>query len=249
MKFIIHHQGSEQGPLSVQDILARLHRGDLQWTDCLYDEEKKDWVYLLEHPLFMRQMTEQPSQPLAEEKKQEETDWYVLRDANRYGPFTYLELVKMLQQRKLFEYDYVWHRSEMQAWQRISELAQFSAEKIKSLVSSGEAGPDVFYRRRHARAEYGASILLHDNKALWRGTSMEISAGGAGLVLESGEINIGQNLFLHFKAGDGVPPFNANCTVISKHETPENKYRYGVKFTSISQSVQVAIKKYTDQAA
>lgn len=177
------------------------------------------------------------------------TEWYMLRDDNKYGPFSYLDMIKMLQDKKLFEYDFVWHAA-MDSWKRVSEVSDFHPDKIRDLKNSSEdKKDDVFFRRRHARADYGASILVHNSKDVWTGKSIEVSPGGAGVVLDTDTIDVGMSIFLHFKAGDGVPPFNATCTVMSKAKLSDTQYRYGVKFASVSQSIQKAIKNYTQKKA
>src|SRR5690606_38372739 len=97
---------------------------------------------------------------------------------------------------------------------------------------------EVFFRRRHRRVKYGGTILVHDNKSVWKGQGVEISAGGAGVIMENSMIVPGQTLYLHFKPGDGVPPFNAVCEVVSKRfvEGVKDKnapIRYGLKFKNI----------------
>jgi hypothetical protein len=257
VKFVVHHQGAEKGPWTFNEILKKIETQELEWSDYVYDETKKDWVMILLHPQFAEhfrntQMANQAPKaaPASEGQPSGKAEWYVLRDDNRYGPFSQLEIIKMLQTKKLHEYDYVWNRPLMSAWQKISEIPDFKPDQIKALKDSGALeNEDVFYRRRHARAQYGASIILHNNKEIWRGNSIEVSAGGAGLMIDSDSAQVGETLFLHFKAGDGVPPFNATCTIVSKHKHKSGGYRYGVRFTAISQSVQRAIKKYTDSAA
>lgn len=255
MKFVIHREGVENGPWSYSEVLENIQQKILEWTDYVYDEQQKDWVFLMDHPVFAEKFKslQSQSQPaVLNENKAEhgETDWYVLRNENKYGPFTYVEVLKMLQERKLFEFDFVWNRPYMNSWQRISEVPDFQPDRIKAIKQAGGAMlSDVFYRRRHARARFGASVLVHNNKEVWRGNSIEISAGGAGLVLETDQLQIGVSVFLHFKAGDGVPPFNAVCSIVSKQDLKDGTYRYGVKFSSISQSVQQAIKKLTSRAA
>lgn len=253
MKYILHHQGSEKGPWSFDEVLKQIHSKNVEWTDYVYDEQKKDWILLLDHPQFVEEFQKwkkpgaKPASPGT--GKESNSEWYILRDENKYGPFAYLELIRMLQEKKLFEFDFVWNRAKMSSWQQISEVEDFKPEKIKEVRDKeGLKMTDVFFRRRHARASYGASILLHNNKEVWRGQSFEISAGGAGLKIESSEVQVGQTLFLHFKAGDGVPPFNAVCTVMSKKQKGK-EFHYGVKFTSVSQSVQQAIQKYTSRVA
>lgn len=178
--------------------------------------------------------------------KNKTQEWYVLKGENKYGPFTYLELVKMLQDKSLFEHDFVWYKG-MQHWQRIAELKDFHPDTIQNLHQSEDfKASDVFYRRRHQRASYGASLLVHNNKQVWKAESLEISAGGAALVLDHKDFQLGQILFLHFKPGDGVPPFNAICSIVSKKKLDKNiNVQYGVKFTSITYSVQQSINEYT----
>jgi hypothetical protein len=250
VKFIIHHLGSQKGPWAIDEIVKKLEKKELEWTDYVFDEQKRDWVMMLDHAVFADHFRKwrQPVAGIDNKPPESSADWYVLRDENKYGPFLYLELIKMLQEKKVLEFDYVWNRSKMESWKRISEVEDFHEDQIRELKEAGGADlKDVFFRRRHGRANYGASILLHNNKEVWRGNSLEVSAGGAGLLIESGDIQVGQNLFLHFKAGDGVPPFNAVCTIVSKAAVKGKMHRYGVRFTSISQSIQQAIKKFTDQ--
>lgn len=242
--------GSQKGPWGADEILQRLEKKELEWTDYVFDDDTRDWVMLLDHAKFSEHFRKwkQPAQVNASKTPTTGAEWYILRDENKYGPFLYLELIRMLQEKRLFEFDYVWNRQKMESWQRISEVEDFKADKVRQVKSEGGAElKDVFFRRRHGRANYGASILLHNNNEVWRGESIEVSAGGAGLMIDASDIQVGQSLFLHFKAGDGVPPFNAVCTIVSKAKVKGQTHRYGIRFTSISQSIQQAIKKFTDQ--
>lgn len=258
MKFYLSRDGQQLGPWSAEEIKQRLEKKEISWTDYLFDEFSKEWVFLMEHPKFSETFKKlahaPPSQspaivetaPIAQE-----TEWFVLKDNNKYGPFKYLELIKMLQERKLYEYDFLW-QSQMPHWRRVSEIEDFQVGRIQQLVASD--APEVksaFFRRRYQRASYGASLVIHNSKSVWKGHSLEIGPGGAGIIVEGASFDIGQSLFLHFKAGDGVPPFNAICTVIGKAVVSGNmpSVRYGVKFTTISQSIQHAIMFYTDKAA
>jgi hypothetical protein len=212
-----------------------------------------------------------------------EQAWYILKNENKFGPYSYLNLVKMLQGKQLMEYDFI-YKDGMSKWKTVSEVEEFSADKIRELKNSGQLEiNEVFFRRRYLRVEYGASIIIHNNQSVWKGKSLDISPGGAGLLLEkikisesdtskenskennsnkknnevvnnsvktsngiSDNIGVGQNLFLLFKAGDGVPPFNAVCTVVSVNHTSDQHLKLGVKFTNIKQNVQQSIKTMSD---
>jgi hypothetical protein len=257
MKYFLSHGGMQLGPWTIEEVKLKLKSNEINWMDYLFDEAKKEWILLMEHPLFagsfkdwiepqtvlLGDQTELIDMPIKNEK-----EWFVLKGDNKYGPFSFFELLKMLQEKSLYEYDFVWH-SQMPQWSRVADLAEFKPDRIKTLHSSGNHDiKDAFYRRRYCRATYNASLLVHNSKSVYKGNGLEISAGGAGITVEGADFEMGQTLFLHFKAGDGVPPFNAICTVVSKFTTNATKgaVKYGVKFTSISHSVQRAIRVYAD---
>ena len=266
-KFIVTKNGNNCGPFEIDEILKQLKSEQLHWTEYLYDEESKDWMMILQHPLFTLKFNSgwgrPEAQPIVTEPrtyknpahKLKEKEWYVLREGNNFGPYSVLEVIQMLQEKSLFEYDYVWNQ-DLPAWRRIAELAEFKAETIKNLKESDDHSvSEIFFRRRHARASYGCSLILHDNKNIFKGKSIEISAGGAGIVIASQALQPGQTVFLHFQTGEGVPPFNALCLVVSKQFVKNSPGRpnelmsvkYGVHFTSISQNIRESIKSFTEE--
>lgn len=177
-------------------------------------------------------------------------EWFVLKGENRFGPYTYVDVIKMLQQGVVFEFDFAWHQG-LENWQRIAEMKAFSHSNIKTLKET--VLPEVseaFFRRRHKRVQFGGTILVHDNKSVWRAKAIEISEGGAGIVMENSMCSPGQQLYLHFKPGDGVPPFNAICEVVSKGydgdvKNPNAPIKYGVKFKTVSPEAHKFIQEYT----
>jgi hypothetical protein len=265
--FYVSLNGAHAGPYSVETIVAKVEAGEHVWTDYVYCEAKGDWMVILEHPMFVDKFKASTLQtppkiqgegvqaiaPKQDEKFREKA-WYILKEGNNYGPFSKLELIQMLQEKTLFEYDYVWH-AKLNAWKRVAEVEEYSPDAIRAMKDSGQLEvTEVFFRRRHARASYGCSLIVHNNKTVFKGRTMEISSGGAGILIDNPNLQPGQNLFLHFQPGDGVPPFNAVCTVISKQMVKDTKsalesVKYGVKFTSISQSVRESIRQFTQKVA
>lgn len=255
-QYYLSNNGTHIGPYTLETVLKKIEAQERQWTDYVYDETVGEWMMLLEHPEFSVKLsgkpavkpTDVPVKPLKTALKDKE--WYILKEGNNYGPFCQLELVQMLQEKTLFEYDYVWH-AKLPAWKRVAEVEDFSPVAIRTLKDSAEPDlTEIFFRRRHARAAYGASLIVHNNKTVFRGQALEISAGGAGVLIDNPNLQPGQSLFLHFQPGDGVPPFNAVCQIVSKQfvkESPavSDPVKYGVKFTTLSQSVRESIRNYT----
>lgn len=182
-------------------------------------------------------------------------EWYILKWDNKYGPFSYVEVVKMLQGKSVFEFDYIWRNGE-DNWKRIAEVKDFDSSNIKDLYNQKEdpAVKDSFFRRRHERKAFNGSIIIHDNDRVWKGDAIEISEGGAGIVMKNSLIKPGEKIFLHVKPGDNVPPFNAICEVVSKKFTKEVNSReapvkYGVKFLKIHSAHLEHIKEYIKKKA
>jgi hypothetical protein len=182
-------------------------------------------------------------------------EWYILKWDNKYGPFSYVEVVKMLQGKSVFEFDYIWRAGE-ENWKRIAEVEHFSIHTISELFKQKEdpAIKDSFFRRRHERKNFNGSIIVHDNDRVWKGDAIEISEGGAGIVMHNALIKPGEKIFLHVKPGDSVPPFNAICEVVSKKfskgvNSREEPVKYGVRFLKIQSQHLESIKAYIKKAA
>lgn len=262
------------GPFTPDQIVGLVRDGALAPLDYLYDEGKADWVLFIDHDsvgaLVRDAKPKAPPKPAGKgdehphivvhkpafEKKADGAavadshEWFVLKGDNKFGPFSYTDVIKMLQQGVVFEFDFAWHEG-LETWKRIAEVEAFSEKNIKSL--KGSLMPEineVFFRRRHRRVRYGGTILVHDNKKVWKGYAVEISEGGAGVVMDNALVVPGQQLYLHFKPGDGVPPFNAVCEVVSKKFANEVReanasVKYGLKFLTISADAQKVIQEFT----
>lgn len=263
-QFFLSKNGAHAGPYHFDEVLKKLEAQEHHWMDYVYDDGLQDWIMLMEHPQFTEKFNSGYARPAAKpivknpkvveikpENRLREKEWFLLKDGNNYGPFSFLDLVQMLQEKALYEFDYVWHHG-MTAWKRVADVAEFAPEKIRNLKNSGDADvSEIFFRRRHTRAQYGCSLIVHNNKSVFRGRTLEISEGGAGVVIENPALHPGQTIYLHFQPGDGVPPFNAVCTIVSKqHVSVPNEFspvKYGVKFTSISQTVRESIRDFAER--
>ena len=281
-KFFISHEGTQIGPFTIDEIVAKVKSSELTIVDFIFEEDKNDWMPLIEHRLLKNQLQKnkpaippKPTSKTSVDKNLEanknqsgkmsavevrklshaesvSSEWYVLKGENKFGPFAYTEVIKMLQQKLVFEFDFAW-KPGMDNWQRIAEIKSFQYDNVKEL--KGTLMPEieeVFFRRRHKRCQFGGTILIHDDNKVWKGQGVEISAGGAAVIMENSMIIPGQTLFLHFKPGDGVPPFNAVCEVVSKKylegiSKKDTPIRYGLKFTEISSEVKERLIDYTSK--
>ncbi len=253
MKYLINQKGQLTGPLEGDDILHLLKKGQLSWGDRVQDPQTFNWSALVDHSDFKKffdQMhVEGPKviRLVQDENAPSLAEWYVLKEEREWGPYTFLEMVRQLQENKINSWDLAWNASQ-ESWRPLGEISEFSNEKIRSLKDSENPMlADVFFLRRFSRVPYEAALVVHHNKKTHKGKSLEISAGGAGILLEDFELQPGQTLFLHFKAGDGIPSFNALCAVVSKQlpRPGQTEIRYGVRFVSIMKTIQQAIENFS----
>ena len=178
--------------------------------------------------------------------------WHVLKGDTRYGPFSYLEVVGMLQEKDIFEFNYIW-RNGMENWERIALVDEFSSENISRL--RGEDMPDdieIFYRRRYPRTSFEDRVLVHNNKTVWNGRGVEIGPGGAGLVINTSVIQPLDILQVHFIFASGLLPFNASCEVVSKEYVTgtggeDCPIRYGLRFIQLDASLRNKIREFASK--
>ena len=181
----------------------------------------------------------------------EAIQWYVTRGQQKFGPFNYFGVVKALQDKSIFEFDYIW-KEGMDGWVRLAEHEKFNAEAIRGLLSSLEekkAHGDVFAQRRHARLAVENDVLINDNQSVSPGRMVEGSAGGTGLIIKNSTLIPGQLIHVHFSSLDGLPAFNAIGEIVSKKFTRGARdsraaIHYGVRFVKMDPAAEERVKKY-----
>lgn len=271
-KFYVVHDGSQLGPFSVTEIVIKLNQHQFEPSDYVYDDEIKDWIMLIEsEPIKIELRRLKPKAQLPEKAPQsdsnvvplhkygykradntntknelsdiEDKNWYILKGENRFGPFPYKEVLRMLQEKVVYEFDYAWHDG-MRNWQRMAEIADFSEATIRQFLPKAS---EVFFRRNHARRPFTGTVLAHDNQTVWKGKGFEISVGGVGVVMDNAMLAPGQTIQLHFKPYENLPSFNAHCEIVSKRYEKSVKernasVRYGLKFTDLSEDLKAQIQ-------
>ncbi|MBC7464594.1 MAG: DUF4339 domain-containing protein [Bdellovibrio sp.] len=252
-KFYVAHEGIQKGPWSLEDVTGLLNKKELAWHDYIYDSKTEDWILLLEFPPLTEVFNKSFANPIVVDpnKAKEILDpvkdraWYILKQNNNYGPFSQGEMVQMLQSKTLFEFDFIWKKG-LESWKRLADVPEFTADSMKELYQTFNKDPnsEIFFRRRHARVGFQSSLIIHDKKRVFKAHSLEISAGGAGLVIENVDFKLDSELHLHFCPSEGVPAFNTACKIVSRSGN-----KYGVQFSNVTTMIKDTITKYTKRAA
>ena len=174
-----------------------------------------------------------------------ESIWFLYKDKEKYGPYRFLEIVQILQEKKCEAADFVW-KPGLSDWERIRNVPEFEPQILKKLANvkslSGVPLETVFIKRAFPRVPYDSEVILHDDKQVVIGNATTISEGGAFVRVAKPTHQRGDRLKLHFSAA-GVPvPFNciAEVTQVCKTEPTG----YCLKFIYLEEEDQDRIAKY-----
>ncbi|MCB0348351.1 MAG: DUF4339 domain-containing protein [Bdellovibrionales bacterium] len=257
--YTISKDSKEMGPFTVEQILLALSSGDIAITDFIYSDEAKDWISLLDFKPVVNQLkSKKPSAaPSVDAKsveasapKTNDEEWFLLREDKKLGPFSYLNIVKMLQDKEAYEFDFVWN-DNMTKWTRIAELREFSPERISAMIKDHK---DVFLKRGHKRIDYQSDIMVSDAAEIFNGSYLQISEGGARVKIAYSMLAPGDKVVIHHRGTNDLAAFNAACEIVNKtySQTIRNKKQeveYIVKFMHLNDTAKKSIHDLTKKVS
>jgi hypothetical protein len=249
--FYVSRNGHQEGPHSLELIEEKINSGYLAPHDHIYVANKKEWLVLIDYS-ETREFCKKTVGVGTSKSSSDEQAWYILRGSDQVGPFAIGEIVNMLREKKAYEYDYVWS-PQLSSWERISECHHFQPENLKGVIDSSHNERDVFFRRRSARVEFGASLVVHNHRQVWNATGFELSAGGASIEVPKQTFRSGEILIIHFRPSKHVPAFNVECEVVtcvsSKKEGSQQSFRVGLRFLKINNNLRKVIDQVVAKGA
>ena len=166
------------------------------------------------------------------------SEWYVMKGDQRFGPFEYADMIRMLQDKIIYGFDYAWH-SGLSGWRRVCDIVEFQESAIRTVLGEKKMAKNVFATRKFPRHPHKGRVVAHDQRDWWSGEVFEISQGGIGLHMENSLCVPSQQIFMHFKPFERFPAFNAVGEIVNKKYVEDLKgmaapLSYGVKFISVS---------------
>jgi hypothetical protein len=204
-------------------------------------QSKSEPELIVEATPERRKISEHPENPSLNES------WFVQKETHRFGPLTSIGVVKALQEKTIYDYEFIW-REGMGEWIRIAEHPDFSVENIRELISKPSV-KQVFIKREHPRITFMNEVMVHDDNSLWMGQAYQGGEGGSGLIIQNATLQPGQVVKLHFAAHDGLSAFNVSGEIVSKKFVKELKNKktpvpYGVKFVGLDKKLQNTLHEY-----
>lgn len=151
----------------------------------------------------------------------ESTDnWHILNGNQKYGLYTYKNMISMIQKNEVMDFNYVW-APHMTQWTQIHGLKEFSKDRLTLLKKSPDFA-DAFLDRKNPRINTLLKVLGHNNKTFFDGQITSISAEGALCLLNTPMVQVGDQIKLQIapKDQDSVA-FNVEAKVIRKNFSNE----------------------------
>ncbi len=234
----------------MKEIRRLLQTNQLNSENRIHDETVGGWIQLSQHPslqfgrvvpipvrrvIIPKDIVMMIPPPVKEFK-----EWYYLKGQTPIGAFSYLEMIRLFQNQKIDDKVIVW-RTGLPNWAPASLLKEFQSETLRQMILSGAPGLQNYIKqRRFFRFSYAAKFILHNEKNLWNGVSYELAPGGIGLLLNSEDLVIGQEVFVHNTSRGGELSINAVAVVRTKttKALAAGQARFGLEFIDISTTSQ-----------
>lgn len=143
-------------------------------------------------------------------------NWHVLCGNEKYGPYSYKNIITMIQKNELMDFNYVW-APHMTEWQQIHNLKEFSADRF-ALLKKNDWYKEAFIDRKNPRVSTNFQILGHNNTIFFDGQLTSVSEKGAMCLLNTPLVHVGDRVKLHIKSEvENQPAFNVEATVLRKN--------------------------------
>lgn len=179
-------------------------------------------------------------------------EWHILKGETQYGPYTYEEMIRMMQGKLVFSFDYVWS-PHLDSWSVLGDLEEFSADRLARLAEKN-TNQEAFSRREHERVHCSLPVYVNDQQTLWEGVAENLSSGGALILMKNPVLLPGNLVHVHFRSRtEKDMSFNCTAEILTKrlvksriqHDTG---IHYAVKFMTASptgeQQIQTWIKEF-----
>lgn len=178
------------------------------------------------------------------------SEWFVLKNEEKFGPFSYREMIQLLQENTVYPFDFVWTEG-MEIWTPLAEVTEFSPAKLAKLVETEDVG-SAFAKRRFPRVEVTLPVLLHNDRHFGTGTISSLSQGGALVTVDLPTLLPNDRVLVHCRGiKDVLQPFNFEFSISSKswnrnriqHRT---KVAYTGSFSEMPTAAMSEIRNYIE---
>ncbi len=175
--------------------------------------------------------------------------WYILKSQQKFGPYTYEEMIQMKQNNQLYDFDYVW-KSGFLVWMPIAQVEELSSTRFIQWLQENPERKKILIPRKNPRTLYETPMMCHNNVTLWKGNTHSVSSQGALITMHNPFILPGNKVHIHF---DSTKANELAFSVIGeivgkKYSTHRMKYntplQYTVRFLNKDAGTDLQIKEW-----
>lgn len=166
--------------------------------------------------------------------------WYTKVNNRETGPYRYVELLLMINNKDITENDFVTFRGSG-GWKPLSDFDNFLPGNVKNSLEEQNVDPedsaDIHFRRA-MRVPLKNEVLLVGGEYCFKSMCMDVSTGGCLLKVSRGKIRLDSNVKIHIyeDKNKNFPSFNfigEAVRVFSADKVEEDSNLYdlvGIKF-------------------
>lgn len=122
------------------------------------------------------------------------TEWFIQNGEQTLGPYSHDEMIRMRQNKQLFDQDYVW-ASHLPGWIRVYFVAELKIDGNDPNIN----------RRKNPRYDVDLECFISNSQYAYRGQVKSLSQGGALVEVSHPHLQIGQEVTLLTKPRPSHP--------------------------------------------
>jgi len=224
-KFLVEISKHALTLLNERELREKLKTGGFR----IYIEETDSWIHASEIRLM-------PS---------ERREWYYFQSGRSYGVYNELELIRLVQSKKIHPSQPVW-KPGMKSWVEFCKTNEFNSNSLQKILNHHPFLIEtIFSKRKSKRISFQADFILQEKEKVWKAKSFEIGTGGVGLQIHGSGLSLGQSVDLHIISNSQLHRFAVRAEVVShlRHVNGKMPDRFGLKFLEIQLEDRHKIQK------
>ena len=235
-----------RGPFKSSEVYQKLLDKEVSWIDHCYREKEGQWIRIADHEVFkaLQPAPPKPKPTMAPPpipKIEDTVKWFLFQNENQTGPFSTLELKRLVTSGQVLELAYVW-QEKFTEWKLVSEVPELKEPRAPGVVAPPT--PTTSREKRTLpRKPLLAQIYVTNQAELATGICRDISVGGMQLLTDKIPGEVGNSIHLNVTPpkDSGLKPFVAEGVIV---RILEDRKGFAFRFTKISDEAKASIESY-----
>lgn len=180
--------------------------------------------------------------------------WYILIKNQKHGPFSYKDMIEMIQSNQLMNYTHVWS-PHLEQWTALHLLEDFSQDRMRLLIQNHDELKTAFIQRQGPRVYKNIPVLGHNGSFFFDGMIQSISEKGALCLINSPLVSVKDKIKLIIKNNENFGrSFNLEALVIRKNQSQQRLNSksglfYIIKFEDVQAAGTELIQSWLTKAS